>query len=151
MEERKKKKENSTELQKPNVEAEFYNNFKENIFLSTFIPMFAFPPVHFPFLLIFNVYKSYSSTCIQLCVSTFSFLSSQHICQFCFHCFIPHLAPCFSFVFQFVFQLFLFLTGKYNFLFPFFARSIYCTLFLLDCFDFAYGYMYIFSHTFGCC
>ena len=72
-----------------------------------------------------------------------SFLSSQHICQFCFHCFIPHLAPCFSFVFQFVLQLVLFLTGRYNFWFPLFTRSIYCTLFLLDCFDFAHGYICI--------
>ena len=33
----------------------------------------------------------------------------------------------------------MFLTGKYNFLFPLLARSIYCTLFLLDCLDFAHG------------
>ena len=41
----------------------------------------------------------------------------------------------------------------FNFWFPLFTRSIYCTLFLLDCFDFAYGgiYMCIFSHTFYCC
>ena len=32
-----------------------------------------------------------------------------------------------------------FCSGRYNFWFPFFARSIQCTLFLLDCFDFAYG------------
>ena len=31
-----------------------------------------------------------------------SFLSSQRISQFYFHCFIPHLAPCFRFIFQFV-------------------------------------------------
>ena len=36
-------------------------------------------------------------------------------------------------------QLVLFLIGKYNFWFPLFTRSIYFTLFLLDCFDFAYG------------
>ena len=41
-----------------------------------------------------------------------------------------------------MFKLILFLTGRYNFLFPLFARSIYCTLFLLDCFDFAYGYIF---------
>ena len=35
-------------------------------------------------------------------------------------------------------KLALFLTGKYNFWFPLFTSSIYCTLFLLDCFDFAY-------------
>ena len=82
-----------------------------------------------------------------------SFLSSQHICYFCFHCFIPHLAPCFSFVFQFVLKLVLFLTGKYNFWFPLFTRSIYCTLFLLDSFGFAYRYIfirvyaYVYMHT----
>ena len=68
-----------------------------------------------------------------------SFLSSQHSCQFCFHCFTPHLAPCFSFVFQFVLKLVLFLTGKYNFWLPLFVGSIYGTLFLLGCFHFAYG------------
>ena len=35
-------------------------------------------------------------------------LSSQYICQFCFLCFNPQLAPCSSFVFQFVVQLVLF-------------------------------------------
>ena len=54
------------------------------------------------------------------------------------HCFIPHLAPGFSLVFQFVLKLVLFLTRKYNFLFPLFPRSIYHTLFLLDCFDFVH-------------
>ena len=32
-----------------------------------------------------------------------------------------------------------FCSGRYNFWFPLFTGSIYCTLFLLDCFDFAYG------------
>ena len=32
-----------------------------------------------------------------------------------------------------------FFSGTYNFWFPLFAGSIYCTLFLLECFDFAYG------------
>ena len=32
-----------------------------------------------------------------------------------------------------------FCSGRYNFWFPLFAGSIYCTLFLLDSFDFAYG------------
>ena len=36
-----------------------------------------------------------------------------------------------------------FCSGRYNFWFPLFVRSIYCTLFLLDCFDFAYGYICI--------
>ena len=74
------------------------------------------------------------------------FLFSQNICSFYFHCSIPHLAPCFSFVFQFVLKLVLFLTGKYNFWFPLFARSVYCTLFLLHCFHFAlsvYTYVHI--------
>ena len=41
MEERKKKKENSTELQKPNVEAEFYNNSKncDQIYPCTYTPI----------------------------------------------------------------------------------------------------------------
>ena len=37
----------------------------------------------------------------------------------------------------------LILTGRYHFQFLLFTRSIYCTLFLLDCFDFAYGCIYI--------
>ena len=35
-------------------------------------------------------------------------------------------------------ELVLFSPGKFNFLFPLFAGSIDCTLFLLDCFDFAH-------------
>ena len=73
------------------------------------------------------------------CLFFLSFLSSQHICQFCFHCFIPQWASCFSFVFQFMLQLILFLTGRYNCWFPLFARLIYCTLVLLDCFDYDCG------------
>ena len=69
----------------------------------------------------------------------FSFLSSKHNCQFYFHYITSQLAPSFSFAFQFVLQLVLFLTGRYNFWLPLFTRSIYCTLFLLSCFDFAYG------------
>ena len=34
-------------------------------------------------------------------------------------------------------KLVLFLTGKYNFLFPLFTGSIYYALYLLDCFHFA--------------
>ena len=34
----------------------------------------------------------------------------------------------------------LFCSGRYNFWFPLFAGSVCCTLFLLDCFDFAYGF-----------
>ena len=36
-----------------------------------------------------------------------------------------------------------FCSGRHNFWFPLFNRSIYYTLFLLDCFDFAYGCIYI--------
>jgi len=43
----------------------FYNfNFKICYILSTFIPLFAFPTIYFPLQLIFNVYKSSSSTAI---------------------------------------------------------------------------------------
>ena len=34
-----------------------------------------------------------------------------------------------------------FCSSRYNFWFPLFTRSFYCTLFLLDCFDFAYWYI----------
>ena len=48
-----------------------------------------------------------------------------------------------------------FSSGRHKFWFPLFAGSIYYTLFLLDCFDFAYGciciYACIFSHSFCCC
>ena len=47
-----------------------------------------------------------------------------------------------------------FCSDRYNFWFPLLTRSIYCTLFLLECFDFAYGciyiYVYIQSHFYGC-
>ena len=39
--------------------------------------------------------------------------------------------------------LVLFLTGKYNFWFPLFTGSIYCTLFLLNCFHFVHWCVYI--------
>ena len=70
----------------------------------------------------------------------FLFFSSfpLKICQFYFHCFIPPLVPCFHFVLQFVLYLVVFLTGRQTFWFPLFTRSVCCTLFLLDCFDFAY-------------
>ena len=43
-----------------------------------------------------------------------------------------------------------FYSGGYNFWFPLFTRSIYCTLFLLDCFDFDCGYIciHLYSVTF---
>ena len=80
--------------------------------------------------------------------SFLSFLSSKHICYFCFHCFIPHLAPCFSFVFQFVHKLVLFLTGKYNFLFPLFTRSLLYFIFvgLFSLYSWVYIYMCIFHY-----
>ena len=37
-----------------------------------------------------------------------------------------------------------FCSDRYNFWFPLLTRSIYCTLFLLECFDFAYGCIYIY-------
>ena len=76
------------------------------------------------------------------CLFVLSFPLNKFL-KFRFHCFNHHLAPCFSFVFQFVLKLILFLTGRYNFLFPLFAESIYYTLFFLDCFHFAHGYMYM--------
>ena len=104
---------------------------------STFIPLFAFPTVLFPFQLIF-IYKSSLSASIQFCVSILSFLQSQHIGQLYFHYFMPQLTACFSFVFKFV-LFWQFCSGRHNFWFPLFTKSIYCTLFLLDCFNFAYG------------
>ena len=41
-----------------------------------------------------------------------------------------------------------FYSSRYNFWFPLLTMSIYCTLFLLDCFDFAYGCICIYSVTF---
>ena len=38
-----------------------------------------------------------------------------------------------------------FCSDRYNFWFPLFARSIYCSLFLLDCFDFTYGHIRVYS------
>ena len=68
----------------------------------------------------------------------------KQYCLFCFGCFISQLAPCFSFVFQFVLQLvfnwlILFLV---SILIPLHAGSVYCTsffFFFLDCFGFVYG------------
>ena len=83
----------------------FYNfNFLNLLYFSTFILLFAFPTVLSPLQLIFNVYKS-SYTSVQLFISilsSFSFFPFLSTYLFCFSCFIPHLAPCFSFVFQFV-------------------------------------------------
>ena len=75
------------------------------------------------------------------------FLSSQHVCYFCFHCFIFHLAPCFSFVFQFVHKLVLFLTGKYNFWFPFsLDHTVLYFCWTVSLCSWVYIYMGIFHH-----
>ena len=122
----------------------FYNfNFQAIIFFLhlclcvPFLPFFS--PCSKSLMYINLLYLPLFSFAYLFFLSFLSFLSSQLICQFCFHCFIPQMAPCFSFVFQFVLQLVLFLTGRYTFWFPFFTWSVYCTLFLLDCFDFAHG------------
>ena len=47
--------------------------FKTYYIFSTFIPSFAFPTVLFPLQLIFNIYKSFSSTSVQFCISILSF------------------------------------------------------------------------------
>ena len=78
-------------------------------------------------------------------LSFLSSLSSQHFVTFIFIALFPngHLALvllsrlCFSY----------FCSGRYNFLFPLFAGSIYCSLFLLDYFDFAYGCICICVHS----
>ena len=70
-------------------------------------------------------------------LSFLSFLSSQHICQFYFHCFLPTWYVALVLFSSFCFSQFC--PGRHNFWFPLFTRSMYCTLFLLDCFDFAYG------------
>ena len=106
----------------------------------TLIPLFAFPSILSPLYTSLMYINLLSLPLFNFaCLFFLSFLSSQHICQVYFHCFIPQLAPCFSSVFQFVLQLVLFLTSRYNFQFPLFGRSVYCILFLLDCFDFVYG------------
>ena len=56
------------------------------------------------------------------------------------------MAFCFIFVFQLVLYLVLFLTNRYYFWSPLFAGTVYCTLLLLDCFDFAYVCMSLYSH-----
>ena len=83
--------------------------------------------------LFFKIYL-HLTLCAQ---SFFSFSPFLKILQFYFHCFIPQLAPCFRFFSSLCFNQFF--SSRYNFWFPLFTRSIYYTLFLLDCFDFAYG------------
>ena len=91
-----------------------------------YIYSFAFPTVLFPLKLIFNIYKSfYSFFLFNLFLSIFV--------SFGFIVLLPnwHLA------------LALFSSFVLNFWFPLLTGSIYCTLFLLDCFDFAYKCIYM--------
>ena len=84
-----------------------------------------------------------------------SFLSSQHNGQFSFHCFIPQLASCFSFVLQFVLQLVLFLLVDIIFGFlclpgrsiiPYYFFLYFIFVGLLILFMGVYVYVYIQSH-----
>ena len=101
-----------------------YNFYFLNLlYFSTFIPLFAFLtvlfPLHLSLIYINLLHLPLFNFAYLFFLSFLSFLSSRHICQFCFHCFIPHLAPYLSFIFQFVVYLVSFLTGIYNFLFPY--------------------------------
>ena len=107
-------------------------------YFSTFINLFAFPTLLFLLQLIFNEYKlslstfnfayllfllfPFLSTCLLV---LFSLLYSPHGTLLYFHFLVCALVS-------------LILTCRYHFQFPLFTRSIYCTLFLLDCFDFVY-------------
>ena len=66
-----------------------------------------------------------------------SSLSSKHICYFIFGALFPNWHLVLVLFFSLCFSEFF--SGRYNFSYPLFTRSIYCTLFLLDCFDFVYG------------
>ena len=100
-----------------------------------------------PFLLLFspcNYYLMYINL-LHLPLFNFAYLfflsfPLNRFVSFVFIALFPtwHLALVFFFLFQFVLRLVWFLTGKYNFLFPLFPGSIYCTLFLLNCFHFAH-------------
>ena len=98
----------------------------------------------FPLQLIFNVYKSSLSTSIQFCISILSSLSFQDIFSFAFIALFPSwtrlsdfTSLCASVSFVLNWQILCW--------FPLFARSIYCTLFLLDYFDYAYGCTCVYS------
>ena len=81
-----------------------------------YLPLFNFAYLFFPFLLSFPLNIFVSFIFIALFPNwhlALVLLSNLCLNQFC--------------------------SSRYNFWFPLFARSIYCTLFLLDCFDFAYG------------
>ena len=77
-----------------------------NLLYVFYIYSFTFPTVLFPLavksLMFMNHLHLSLFNFAFLFLSFLSSLSSQHICSFCFHCFIPHLAPCSSFAFQFV-------------------------------------------------
>ena len=93
----------------------------------------SFPTLLLPLQVIFNVYIS-----ILAFFSFFPLLSTYLLVLFSL--FIPHLAPCFSFVFRFVLWLFLCLAGKYNFVISFVPLvSLLYFIVFLDCLDFAYG------------
>ena len=92
---------------------------------STCIPLFVFPTVLFPLQLIFNVYKSSSSTSLTLHIySFFLFFPLNIFASFVFFALFPtcHLALV---LFSSLCLLVLFLTGKYNFSFSLFSESIY--------------------------
>ena len=73
------------------------------------------------------------------------FLACQHFVSFTFIALFPnwHItlvlfsSLCFS----------RFCSSRYNICFPLFTRSIYCTLFFLGCFDFAYGCICLFVYS----
>ena len=70
--------------------------------------------------------------CLTLQIYSF-FLSFQHVY---FHCFIPSWPLALVLFFRLCFSQFC--SGRHNFWFSLFHGSIYCTVFLLYCFDFAY-------------
>ena len=84
------------------------------------------------------VSPSYSSTILGLPPSFFLPFPLNIFVSFIFIALFPtwHLALV---LFTILCLLVLFLTAKYNFWFPLFSGSVYCTLFLLDYFHFAHG------------
>ena len=74
-------------------------------------------------------------------LSFISFLSSHYFVSFIFIALFLNWHLSLSLFSSLCFSSFC--SGRYNFWFPLFTRSIYCTLFLLSCFDFAYGYICI--------
>ena len=70
-------------------------------------------------------------------LSFISFLSSHYFVSFIFIALFLNRHLSLSLFSSLCFSSFC--SGRYNFWFPLFTRSIYCTVFLLECFDFAYG------------